>query len=145
MQRYITELANDIAKSCPDLVENGCGNDNCVACLAFKLIGMGYKKQTDTADVVPKSECAECAEKTRNTIVKLQGIINRLKKYDEQRDIELHARLIAETREKVAREIFEEIENCMKYFEDYDDGYLLKKCEFEFFMRELKKKYAEGE
>ena len=45
MREYITELANDIAKSCPDLVENGCGNDNCVACLAFKLTGLGYQKQ----------------------------------------------------------------------------------------------------
>lgn len=45
MSKYITELANDIAKSCPDLVENGCGNDNCVACLAFKLTGLGYQKQ----------------------------------------------------------------------------------------------------
>lgn len=45
MSEYITEIANDIAKSCPDLVENGCGNDNCVACLAFKLIGLGYQKQ----------------------------------------------------------------------------------------------------
>jgi hypothetical protein len=46
----------------------------------------------------------------------------------------------------VAREIFEEIEKCMSCFEDDDDGYLLKKCEFEFFMRELKKKYeSEGE
>jgi hypothetical protein len=54
MEQYITELANDIAKCCPDLVESGCGNDNCVACLAFKLIGLGYQKQSDTADVVPK-------------------------------------------------------------------------------------------
>lgn len=66
---------------------------------------------TPTADVVPKGECAKCAEKTRNTIVKLQGQINRLKKYDEERDIALHARLIAETREKVAMEFFEEIES----------------------------------
>ena len=43
-----------------------------------------------------------------------------------------------------AREIFEEIEECMSYFEDDDDGYLLKKCEFEYFMRELEKKYMEG-
>jgi hypothetical protein len=56
MDEYITELANDIAKSCPDLVENGCGNDNCVACLAFKLIGLGYQKQSNTADVVPQSD-----------------------------------------------------------------------------------------
>lgn len=38
--------------------------------------------------------------------------------------------------------IFAEIETCMKDFEDDDDGYLLKKCEFEFFMREIKEKYA---
>ena len=38
--------------------------------------------------------------------------------------------------------IFAEIETCMKDFEDDDDGYLLKKCEFEFFMREVKEKYA---
>ena len=62
MARYITELANDIAKSCPDLVENGCGNDNCVACLSFKLIGLGYTKQPNTADVVPKSEVEKIFE-----------------------------------------------------------------------------------
>ena len=44
---------------------------------------------------------------------------------------------------EVARKIFQEIETCMRDFEDDDDGYLLKKCEFEFFMRELKKKYVE--
>lgn len=44
---------------------------------------------------------------------------------------------------EVAREIFEKIENCMSCFEDDDDGYLLKKCEFKFFMRELKKEYTE--
>ena len=45
---------------------------------------------------------------------------------------------------EVAREIFEEIETCMKDFEDDDDGYLLKKCEFEFFMREIRDKYTEN-
>ena len=38
--------------------------------------------------------------------------------------------------------IFAEIETCMKDFEDDEDGYLLKKCESEFFMREIKEKYA---
>lgn len=45
---------------------------------------------------------------------------------------------------EVAREIFAEIEDSMSCFEDDDDGYLLKKCEFEFFMRELKKKIHGG-
>lgn len=44
---------------------------------------------------------------------------------------------------EVAKEIFAEIEDSMSCFEDDDDGYLLKKCEFKFFMRELKKKYTE--
>lgn len=44
---------------------------------------------------------------------------------------------------EVAREIFAEIEYSMSCFEDDDDGYLLKKCEFKFFMRELKKEYTE--
>lgn len=44
---------------------------------------------------------------------------------------------------EVAKEIFEEIEDSMSCFEDDDDGYLLKKCEFKFFMRELKKEYTE--
>lgn len=68
MARYITELANDIAKSCPDLVENGCGNDNCVACLAFKLIGLGYQKQSNTADVVEVVRCRDCKNAKGNLI-----------------------------------------------------------------------------
>lgn len=93
MARYITELANDIAKSCPDLVENGCGNDNCVACLAFKLIGLGYKKQPNTADVVPKSE-----------VKALKNQVNRLQKYAAKRDEKLNALLVAKTKQEVARD-----------------------------------------
>ena len=102
MARYITELANDIAKSCPDLVENGCGNDNCVACLAFKLIGLGYKKQPNTAEVVPKSE-----------VKALKNQVNRLQKYAAKRDEKLNALLVAKTKQEVAREIFEEIYETM--------------------------------
>jgi phosphoribosyl-ATP pyrophosphohydrolase len=67
---------------------------------------LGVKALIDrqpTADVVPKSE-----------VERLQSQVNRLKKYDEERDIALHARLITETREKVAREIFEEIDGEIK-------------------------------
>ena len=55
----------------------------------------------------------------------------------------LKQRAIEKAKAEVAREIFAGIEDCMKSFEDDDDGYLLKKCEFEFFMRELKKEYTE--
>lgn len=43
---------------------------------------------------------------------------------------------------ETVEQIFEEIEDCMRNFEDDDDGYLLKKCEFEYFMREIKKEYT---
>lgn len=68
MSKYITELANDIAKSCPDLAENGCGNDNCVGCLAFKLIGLGYQKQEwiSVDERLPDRELEELRRQTKN-------------------------------------------------------------------------------
>lgn len=45
----------------------------------------------------------------------------------------------AETRKETAKEIIATVKSCMQDFEDDDDGYILKKCEFEFFMRELAK------
>ena len=90
-----------------------------------------------TADVVPKSEVdnlkvlLEMKEKAYEGLKEL---------YDTDTEALVKAR--EKTEVEVAREIFKEIETCMKNFED-DDGYLLKKCEFEFFMRELKKEYAE--
>ena len=61
-----------------------------------------------TADVVPRSD-----------FNRLQGQVNRLKKYDEERDIKLHARLISETEIKVTREIFNEIEGYIKHLRKY--------------------------
>lgn len=48
-------------------------------------------------------------------------------------------------RELTAQEIFAKVEACMRLFEDDDDGYILKKCEFEFFMKEIKMEYLKGE
>lgn len=72
----------------------------------------------------------------------LQGA---LKAEERHNELTMQIAQIALKNEKieVARKIFEEIEDSMSCFEDDDDGYLLKKCEFEFFMRELKKKYME--
>ena len=56
MSEYLTELANDIAYCCPDLVDNGCGKDNCVSCLAFKLIGMGWDKIRDNPNEEAKRQ-----------------------------------------------------------------------------------------
>ena len=90
--------------------------------------------------VVPKSE-----------VDRLQCEVNRLKKYDEERDIALHARLIAETREKVAREIFKEIEEVFR--QHTEGGYYLNGAwfpeRFDLYtgdaIAELKKKYIGGQ
>lgn len=82
-----------------------------------------------TADVVPKSDAEFWKQSSEEFAKVLSGVL----------------RSHCEVRQEVAREIFADIETCMKDFEDDDDGYILKKCEFEFFMRELKKKYTEKE
>ena len=85
-----------------------------------------------TTDVAPKSE-----------VLRLQSEVNRLKKYDEERDIALHARLISETKIETAREIFEEIEkahdDCIE-IGSRNVGFL-KVNKFELMLAELKKKY----
>lgn len=50
-------------------------------------------------------------------------------------------RIIDGYKETVSK-IITKIEDCMSCFEDDDDGYILKKCEFEYFMREIKKEYG---
>ena len=108
-----------------------------------------------TANVVPKSEVAELEIKLRRyeqVCGKLAikdgvavGLIDGKETVYILKSISKVTKELAVRRTKVevSRVIFEEIETCMKNFEDDDDGYLLKKCEFEFFMRELKKKYTE--
>lgn len=49
-KKQIDEMANDIAAMCPDLVDNGCGDLSCVACLARGLEQMGYRKQSEVID-----------------------------------------------------------------------------------------------
>jgi hypothetical protein len=38
------EMANDIAQICPDLVENACGEANCVSCITSQMYLRGYHK-----------------------------------------------------------------------------------------------------
>ena len=45
----IEEMANDLAKICPDLAENCCGQINCVTHLTLSLSKMGYRKASDVA------------------------------------------------------------------------------------------------
>lgn len=44
-QDQIDEMANDLAKHCPDLVENCCCDSYCVSCIARGLHAAGYRKQ----------------------------------------------------------------------------------------------------
>ena len=43
----IEEMGQDIAYSCIDLVESGCGDNNCYTCLAKALYKAGYRKQSE--------------------------------------------------------------------------------------------------
>ena len=90
-----------------------------------------------TADVVPKSE-----------VERLQCQVNRLKKYDEERDIALHKRLIANAKAEVAREIFEEIEkkSCVISETNHSTGSTRVVC-YQISaetVAKLKKKHTEG-
>ena len=49
MEKQIEEMANDIAKICPDFVENYCGQVNCVTHLTLSLSKIGYRKASDVA------------------------------------------------------------------------------------------------
>lgn len=48
-EKEINELAQDIAYICPDMVENYCGDINCVSCLAKQLASMRYRKEKAVA------------------------------------------------------------------------------------------------
>ena len=80
--------------------------------------------ELENSNVVPRAE-----------VERLQSQVNRLKKYDEERDIRLHARLIANAKSEVAREIFSAIQNAWEttYYES----------EFEERLAKLEKKYTD--
>ena len=83
-----------------------------------------YESADTTADVVPKSECNRCAERTQKSIGRLQ----------EQ---------IANTKAEVAREIFEEIEKhlfVIAPIEEFDGWAKIQLCD----ILRIKKKYTEG-
>lgn len=71
------------------------------------------------ADVVPRSELDKMAEEYSDLIVekdhlfdmaeRLQNQVNRSKKYDEERDVRLHARLIANARAEAIKEFAERL------------------------------------
>ena len=59
--KQIEEMANDLAKICPDLVENCCGQINCVTHLTLSLSKMGYRKASEVAREIFE-EIEKCSE-----------------------------------------------------------------------------------
>lgn len=56
--KQIEEMANDLAKICPDLVENCCGQVNCVTHLTLSLSKIGYRKSSEVArEIIDEIEC----------------------------------------------------------------------------------------
>lgn len=41
-QKRIEEMANEIAKACPDLAQDSCNGIPCVTCLTTTLVNAGY-------------------------------------------------------------------------------------------------------
>ena len=72
-QEQIEEMANDIAKCCPDKVDDGCfdKNMNCVSCIAMELYNVGYRKE----DEVRKETAEKFAEKLKEKIDNQQYIL----------------------------------------------------------------------
>lgn len=62
-QKQIEEIANDIAKCCPNKVDDWCfdKNMNCVSCIAMELYNAGYRK----CEEVRKETAKEFAEKVK--------------------------------------------------------------------------------
>ena len=67
----------------------------------WKAIAEGYQKQFE--------DCAEDRARLTEENERLQCQVNRLKKYDEERDIALHTRLIADTRADTVREMWDRL------------------------------------
>lgn len=80
MNKQIEEMANDLAKICPDLVENCCGQVNCVTHLTLSLSKLGYRKTSAVA-----REIFEDVDGITDLFAK--GIIGELEMYDMLADL----------------------------------------------------------
>lgn len=104
-----------------------------------------FLAEIPTANVVPKSECTECGKRTNKAIENLQAEIA-------QYQLDLHYSVCREdeAREKVAKEIFAEIEEVFR--QHTEGGYYLNGTwfpeRFDLYtgdaIAELKKKYIGG-
>lgn len=64
----IDVMANDIAMTCPDLVNDGCGRRSCVECLANGMSDLGYRKASEVA---------------REIFAEIEEVLNNLGYFDE--------------------------------------------------------------
>lgn len=86
---------------------------------------------------------AEANKDMQAEIKRLQSQVNRLKQYDEERDIRLHARLTANARADGITEFAREHREIMLAFCDDDDQISLKVCEYDANTNNLVKEMTE--
>lgn len=57
IENQFNDMCNDIAKYCPALSENCCGDTSCVSCLTIFLYNAGYRKQEwhKVSEEIPKT------------------------------------------------------------------------------------------
>ena len=75
MSKHIEEMANDLAKICPDLVENCCGEINCVTHLTLSLSKLSYRKTSDVAREIFDGVMQAIEEGTKNATSTLKQSI----------------------------------------------------------------------
>lgn len=126
-QKQIEEMAEDI-RLIKELQASNIYTPNYQEAMA--LISLGYKKIPKDSVVLTEEQFSEF----RQAIINLSQ--EHTKKCDEVND------KIIKARKQAIKEVLERVNDCMRDFEDDDDGYILKKCEFKFFMREIAKEFG---
>lgn len=130
-KQQIEKFATDLCKACRKSLKTCECKTPCVKAewVSEALYNAGYRKvEQDYAELLHEYErLADSHIKTMQLVREVCTKRDVLKKQ------------LAEARKETAKEIIATVKSCMQDFEDDDDGYILKKCEFEFFMRELAK------
>ena len=69
-------MANDIAKCCPDKVDDGCfdKNMNCVSCIAMELYNAGYRKEDEIRKEIAKEILQKITEKDHKILAWEYGV-----------------------------------------------------------------------
>lgn len=82
-----------------------------------------------------------CEPKYKAEIENLKNQVNRLKRYDEKRDIELHSRLMANSRVEGIKEFIEEFTSRLEDYKYHDSthGYFFYKDSIDHLVNYLKK------